>query len=399
MPSFADCKIVFMSAILLVSGGISSDNLSAQFPTPIPNRGGMTTPVVGGSGGMAAAGAAFERPVRSSRVRIQPQDLLAVAISSDGSRVAAGGEAALMIFDGSDGHALSVIDRGHDERINAVAFSRDGRWLASGGPARSVEIDRGSGFTYRMEGGIINLWEVSSGRRLASIDPRNAADALKFAPNGDLIASASGTRCLSAWVAGSDRPAALDEIRRIDLSGHFYDQLPVGTSFSDRGDRVAHCFPGYGTMFLREASEAGVRTLPYGNRPAAVAVAVSGDGGKLAVIGFDQSLTVWDFAGMTLEREVPLPRRHETIGRPTLLAFDPSGKSIASGGEDGIVRIWEDGGDQPSRTIYGPRLPVRAIAFLNRGLRVVSGGWAVLPPASQGVSNLVIWDVASPPQP
>ncbi len=394
MKNSRDRGPILVFSWMLIAGVASPDCVVAQFVKPEQNRGEVKMP---GFGAGMSDGTGPSRPLRSGRVRLQPKGNLAVAITKDGTRVAAGGEAALMIWDGSTCLALGVIDRGHVETINAVAFSPDGRWLASGGPARSIQIDRGLSYAYRSEGGIINLWEVATGRRLASIDPRNAADGLKFAPNGDLIATVVVGLDLSSWLAGGDRSAGFDEIPRFDRSGSFYDQLPQSISFSDNGERAASCYGQ--VVFLRDAGEAARRRLFYGERPGATVAAISGDGKKVAVMGSDQSLTVWDFATMTLERELPTPDRSRVPGRPCLLAFDPTGKMIVSGGADGVVRIWQAGEDHPSRTIYGPGYPVRAVAFLESGLRFVSGGWDQPTQPNHSVSDLAFWDIAPPPRP
>jgi len=64
-------------------------------------------------------------------------------------------------------------------------------------------------------------------------------------------------------------------------------------------------------------------------------VAFSPDGTTLATSGDDGMLRSWDLA-----------TRHQTgkIGpfdSATLVAFDPDGKTLAVGGNDGIVRLWD----------------------------------------------------------
>jgi len=337
----------------------------------------------------------FERPVRSIGVKVQPQYRLFVVISRDGSRVAAGGNAAaLMIWDAADGHALHVLDQGHETLINAVAFSADGRWVASGGPARLVEVGRGFGLSHQYEGAVINIWEVSTGRRVASIDPGNVADAFQFAPNGDLVAVTGGVHRVSSWAAESGRPSGFAEMGPASLQGYVYTQLARVTSFSDDARRIV-AYDHASGVSLRDLDKPGVRDLPLAERRATpAAVALSGDGKRVAVIGFDHSLSVWDFETMALRRSVRSPVADSPHNRPVLLAFGPGGKTILSGSEDGVVRIWDEAGDRPIRTIVEPPYPVRAVAFVGDGLRVVSGGCSEPGNHSAQTFPLRIWDVA-----
>lgn len=341
--------------------------------------------------------AKYEEPLRVVASKLQPPGPLYVAISRDGSKVAAGGLGAIaVIWDAKDCHASQVIDQAEGEMINAVAFSDDGKRLATGGPARRglLRGTPGGSATSSYEGAFIHLWEVSTGRKVGAIDPVNVADILHFAPNGELFAASVGVFNLSSWAVGTDRPSSLAEVQRAKLPGSVYDQLGRGTVFSDDARKVAHYHAGEASViFLRDSNKPERKTLAYGRRETPAAVAVSGDGKNLAVVAHDHSLSVWDFDTMDLVRSATSPGPSTPTDRPVFLTFSPDGKSILSGGNDGIVRIWDGAVDRPSRAIAGPIAPVRAIAFRGESPRVVSGGWYAESPRNS-ISPIFVWDIA-----
>jgi WD40 repeat protein len=75
-------------------------------------------------------------------------------------------------------------------------------------------------------------------------------------------------------------------------------------------------------------------------------------------------------------------------GAVTSLAFDPQGRLLASGGEDGALKIWDSRRGWELARLEGHEGPVRFIAWHLSGLFLVSGDG----------SSLRFWGVAHQPK-
>jgi WD40 repeat protein len=74
-------------------------------------------------------------------------------------------------------------------------------------------------------------------------------------------------------------------------------------------------------------------------------------------------------------------------GQPVdTLACSPSGKTIASAGADGVIRLWDIATGEELRTFAGHTGPVRAVAFAPDGKTIASGG---------NNSTVRLWEVAT----
>ena len=106
-------------------------------------------------------------------------------------------------------------------------------------------------------------------------------------------------------------------------------------------------------------------------------VAFSPDGRYLATGDDDGSVRIWDL----ISRQV-IEKREGHAGAVAVLAFSLDGYSLASGGWDGIVRVWRLDG-KPQAELRAE--DVRSIAFDLSGRWLLTGTW----------NGLDLWDTAS----
>ena len=161
--------------------------------------------------------------------------------------------------------------------VRALAFSPDGRWLVSG---------------YEH---VVALWDVSTGKQVSFLPGHQAPIcSLVFSADGRSLASGSqGDGTAYVWDLGTHKP-------RYRLGGHYYSAASV-------------------------AIAPGGRTL------------ATGDGSpRYQTGGGERHIRLWDLTDGHLVRKIPAH-----LNGVTSLDFAPDGKTLASGGLDARVRLWE----------------------------------------------------------
>ncbi len=107
-------------------------------------------------------------------LRLSKGDVLEVAWSPDGTRLAVGNSLGIWLYDAQTGAEVSLLT-GHTSRVSCLVFSRDGMTLASGSHDHTVRLwDVASGAgethlhrTYRLGqfGGIFAGWDDAGQRQ------------------------------------------------------------------------------------------------------------------------------------------------------------------------------------------------------------------------------------------
>jgi WD40 repeat protein len=306
--------------------------------------------------------------------------ILGVAFSADGKRLATiGGEdKTVKLWDPLTRREILQL-RGHTYFGECVAFSKDGQRLASSG------LD-----------GTVRIWDATpapSGQELLTLKHDDEVWSVAFSPDGQRIASSSFDKTVRLWDATTGDP-----LLRLPLSSH-------GTlvAFSCDGKRLASISRDKTARIWDATTGAEQSVLPTPNdhlygvtfSPDGRFLLVDDVGGQPGKEGGSHAVTVWDAqAGQTSPRVIGVVGRHnEDIW---CLKFSPDGKLLASGSNDGNVKLWHWDPARPGQ----PQEPVRSFRVRNYGF----GDCVAFTPDSQrlvtaGGQTVKIWDIEAKAEP
>jgi WD40 repeat protein len=329
-----------------------------------------------------------------------PGWLRSVAFSPEGSRlVAAGSQGALRVWDiGSRRETLTI--RGHSHEITGITFSPDGARLISGSADRTVRV-----------------WDAAPGPvGLAAVypvtDSKGSVYGVAYSRDGRLLATSSSAG-IRVWNAATGQPlyafpARLQarvtfspDGRRLHSGGILLDaasgmRLRAGggaydSAFSPDGRWVTWL----ATIRDAETGET-VRTLGTGQQTRHYSTAFSPDGRFLLTGGADRTVRVWDPNTGREVQALPCP------GDVYRLAFSPDGRRFAAavgdwrGGRGGEVKVWDVAGFREVLTLRGHAECVWTVAFSPDGTRLASGsGPYTAPRQEKKPGEIKLWDAVT----
>jgi WD40 repeat protein len=293
------------------------------------------------------------------RIELPGGSATCLAFSPDGKLLAlADTEKRLRLVGLADGREVRAPGRGPGRASSAV-FSPDGRWLACGGHEAPLRV-----------------WEASTGRELPGFrDNGERPRALAFAPDGKTLASAGEERVVRFWDVpdGRERFPAGDE----SVGPDYLEWLPDGRSVLTQGPQAVDEWAAADGRHLGRFPPRSRLTVPG-------RLAVSPDGGRVAVAGGTNKVRVWEVGTdrelSTLEVETGWTRA----------AFTDEGRVLITGSLLGVIRLWQADTGEELRRFGGGEGGVTALAVSADGRSL-----ATAHPAGGGAYDIRVWEKAS----
>jgi cytochrome c len=264
----------------------------------------------------------------------------ALAISPDGTLAVSGSFDTSAIRWSLERNAAVEVLRFHEGAVNAVAYLPDGRVATAG------------------EDGRIALWRPGEPQPVTVLTGHTApVVALALSPDGQTLASASWDHSARLWPLAGGVPRVLE--------GHA--QNVNGVAFVRDGvvtvgyDATLRIWPRQ--VLSRDGGAPSVITLPAPLN----AVAVAPDG-EIVTASADGKVTMLSPMG-ELRGEI------EAAQAPVIaLAISGDGKRVAAAGIRGSVAIIDRTTRRIERMLIGPGLPVWSAAFLPDNRTLITGG-------------------------
>ncbi len=267
-----------------------------------------------------------------------PAAATCLAISPDGSLLAAGGDdQRVRVLKAADG-TLAATFEGQATGVSSAAFSADGKFLVTNANEN-----------------ILSIWDVARGRPLQRIAMAAASVRVAALPDGRFVAACQDGHLRTASVA-------IEQV----LTGHqgavtSVAYLPDGSHCISAGvDKTVRLWN------LVDGSQA--RTFD-GAAEAVYDVAVSPDGQWVAGACADRTLRLWKFADGSLAGQFAAE------GALRSVAFSGDGTKLVAAGEDGAAQVYHVGlGTVTERYVAEGGAALVAIATSANGQLVAAGG-------------------------
>ncbi|MGB7846900.1 MAG: WD40 repeat domain-containing protein, partial [Candidatus Acidiferrum sp.] len=301
-------------------------------------------------------------PPLGRRIRAAGAGSSNVAFSPDDRFLASSGDFGdVLEWDLTRSELSAVPLSGHERQVSSLAYAPDGKVLISGSmdgtvifwdihnhsplgpPAKAHRSPVWSlacnpdGKT-AVSGGDAELvfWDLATHKQSGSpiTSQKDRIWALAFSPSGEFLASAGNERIVAIWKSGN-QTEPVKSVGASDTAG-YKEVTPAGVSFNPAGTLMAASSPGNSVTLWNFRSGRPVPPVLYGHTQSVSSVDFRGDGKVLASGSEDGDIRLWDV------------ETHELLG--TLSAEQQALKSVvfshqkdtlASVGEDDSIILWD----------------------------------------------------------
>jgi len=321
-----------------------------------------------------------------------------LAFSPDGALLAsAGSDQTIRLWDTKSWAPVATL-RGHEDEMYCVAFSPDGRRLISGDKEGSVRLWQippakrpsvvsvlpGTWGTLAISpdgrrlvtvGEDYVLWDLDTGEKLATLTELRAYRAgCDFSPDGRQLLTGGQQGKIRIWDFARNSLSEFD-------TGSDEDILAVKTFGTTNFMLASVETPTWRFKLWNFATREVIHEIipPAETRGVGIGNDISPQG-DLALSHGDGGLTIWN-AGLGWAPTTLAAHRRAVAGA----AFTPDGRIMATGGEEGLVKLWDVATHREIVRLKGHLKSVHGVAISPDGGRLATG--------SGGAEAVKLWDI------
>ena len=259
----------------------------------------------------------------------------ALALSKEGTRVAAAADKTIKVWNLGDGKEAATIAT--PAEIKGLAIAPDGNTLVAGGADKSARI-------YDFDGKMVEFFPHDG-----------PVQAVAFAGPKEVV-TAGADKLARAWTGSL--------VWQKKLAGPVRKAL-----FSPKADQVIAA--GGKAMFFWSATDGKeLRSFPA-HEEAILTFDLNADGTRLVTTAADKSVKIWNLA------DVKKPATVISLGAPPqILAFSPNGQRLAVAGEEQkatLLRVFDTNLGRELQMIPDHQGPINSLAFLGDNRTLISG--------------------------
>jgi WD40 repeat protein len=319
-----------------------------------------------------------------------------IAFSPDGKTLVSGSfDNSIALWDVASGSRRGSLS-GHSSSVNSVAFSRDGKTIASGSSDHTIR-----------------LWNVATNSELRLLREHSSPTSAEFSIDGKTIEDAGGKKT-KLWDVSTGTMQAVDRPERV-YSGEISPDGKMLARISDNSIKLIEAASGkeirtikphstnvYSIRFspngriLASGSNTGGPTELWDVSSGDQLATLAGDSTNIIVLAFsrdskmlaggrDRAIALWDVASGALLHSLNNAEGEGSNPFPPIV-FSHDGKLIATGNDDGTIRVWNVATGNALYTLRGHAGYLQALDFSPDNKHLVSGSFD---------ATLKVWSVAS----